>query len=321
MQRKATIISPEIKLRLLAASLFLMVVIVEFLTRAIHDHRKVTLGIEDGVHQAIQLRQSAAERQILVAGNSLVFEDVSQPELQQGLGSGFVVHTAGVPGSTYDDWRYGLRSLFARGSQPDMLVFSISPSQFLRPPSVTPLLVSQLWSVGEIFDYARDQRLGLTKFSELLLEHYSTFFSLRDTVRIYVRKLIPGYEAMLNNWESSAPVAIIESQAATEAAFSTKLSDLTAACGSHTRLVLMIAPTNQPGDEAVEPALRTAAERLAIPVVEPVRETEWPLTDFQDDHYHLSPAAAARFSRLVAFRLRRLLADSSSRPEEMIADR
>ena len=72
----------------------------------------------------------------------------------------------------------------------------------------------------------------------------------------------------------------------------------------------MIPPTNQSADKEVEPALRSAAAKLSIPVIEPVRETEWPLADFQQDGYHLSAAAAGEFSKLVAADLAQILDDS-----------
>jgi len=303
-------IQPPTKLRILICLLSLLMISVELFTCTMHNHRQVTLAIEHGVAQALQIRSDTTYRKLLFAGNSLIFDDISQPVLQQCMGSGFQVYTAGVPGSTYFDWRYGLRALFERGSRPDVLVFSISPTQFLRPPAVTPPLVSQLWSTKEILAYHRDEQPGLTTFSELVFEHYSTFFSLRDTVRIYIRKFVPGYEGMLDGWAKAAPAPAIESGPAAEAAFVDKLSKLAAECPPHTQFVLMIPPTNQPADKAAEPILRSAAAKLGIPVIEPVRETEWPLSNFQRDGYHLSAAAAGEFSKLVAADIKQML-DSS----------
>ena len=229
------------------------------------------------------------------------------------MGSGYLVHTAGVPGSTYYDWRYGLHALFARGSQPDVLVFSISPSQFLRRPATTPLPVSTLWSTREIVAYHHEQNTDLSTLSELLLEHYSTYFSLRNTVRIYARKVIPGYESMIYGWTPSTLGPQLNAAPETEALFSDRLSKLVAECGSHTRLMLMVPPTNQLEDEKLQPALKAAAERLGIAVIEPIGEKGWPLTSFREDGYHLTLPAAAEFSKLVAADLKARLAESSNR--------
>jgi hypothetical protein len=305
--------SSETKLAILLCLLLAMLISIEYLARAMHDHRSATVRVEDGVRNALLIRQSPDHRQLLFAGNSLIYDDLSQSELQQALGSGFLIHTAGVPGSTYYDWSYGLHALFARGSQPDVLIFSISPSQFLRGPAATPMPVALLWNLREIVAYQREQRLDLTQVSELLLEHYSTFYSLRNTIRIFVRKSIPGYEPMVNDWSAAGLSHAVTEGPETPAIYSDKLARLATECGVHTRLILIISPTHQLEDEELEPDLKDAAEHLGIAVVEPIAEREWPLEKFREDHYHLTPPAAAEFSRLVAADLRQKLAYATVR--------
>jgi hypothetical protein len=303
-----TPLPPATKLWILLCVLLTTMISIEYLARAMHDRRDATLTIEDGVRRALLIRRSQDSRQLLFAGNSLVFDDLSQADLQQGLGPGFLIHTAGIPGSTYYDWQLGLHALFARGSQPDVLVFSISSSQFLRRPATTPLPVSRVWSIHEIVAYSREQHISLTAFSELLLEHYSTYYSLRNTVRIYVRKFIPGYESMIDSWNASGAGLTPQFGPRTQTIFTDRLAKLATECSPHTRLVLIIPPTNQREDEKLEPELRAAAAGLGIPVIEPVTEREWPLTKFREDGYHLTAPAAAEFSKLVAADLRRKLA-------------
>jgi len=306
-------LSSNAKVTILVCLLFATLISIEYFARAMHDHRSATLRVEEGVQDALLIRQSPDHRQLLFAGNSLIYDDLSQSELQQNLAPSFLVHTAGVPGSTYYDWSYGLHALFARGSQPDVLVFSISPSQLLRGPAATPVPVSLLWNLREILDYQREQRLNLTQLTELLLEHYSTYYGLRNTTRIYVRKFIPGYEAMVYRWTGSTAGSLQPTAKTPNALYAVRLSKLATECGTHTQLVLMLSPTNQIEDEKLEPALKAAAESLGIPVVAPVAEREWPLTKFRDDQYHLTPPAAAEFSKLVAADLRQKLVDSAGR--------
>ena len=301
----------ESRLAILLCLLFATLVSIECLARVMHSHRTATLNVEAGVKDALLIRQSPDRRQLLFAGNSLIYDDLSQPELQQILGSDYEVHTAGVPGSTFYDWRYGLHALFARGSQPDVLVFSISPSQFLRQPAATSLPVSVLWRNQDIVAFDRAEHPSPGTAADMFLQRYSTFFALKDTIRIYFRKFIPGFESLV--WAASVMTPSVDSAHATEPVYAERLSMLLAECGLHTRLVLMIPPTNQPADEALEPHLKAAAESLGIPVIEPVAEREWPITSFREDHYHLTPPVAAEFSRLVATDLRRKLVDSANR--------
>jgi hypothetical protein len=269
----------------------------------------VTLDIEHGIQEALAIRREDRHTGVLFAGNSLIYEGVSPAALRQGLPRTLAVHVAGVPGSTYDDWRYGLRSLFERGGEPDMIVFGISPSQFLRPPVVTALPVSRLWRSREIFAYCQDRSPGLTALSDLLLEHFSTFFYMRDVLRIYVRKAIPGYEAMLDGWARSAPTTKITAARVSlaRAVFKQRLSELQQECSNHARFVLIVVPTHQAEDAALEPALRGAADELAISVIEPVGELEWDGTSYQADGYHLTSGAAIKFSRLTSIALEKLI--------------
>ena len=278
-----------------------------------HDRRPATLCVEAGLRDALLIRGSPDHYQLLFAGNSLIYDDLSQAELQRSLGHSFLVHTAGVPGSTYYDWSYGLQALFARGSRPDVLVFSISPTQFLREPAVTAQPVSLLWSLREILAYQREQRPTLTEVTELVLEHYSTFYALRNTIRIYVRKVVPGYEALVNQAASPNSGPSQPSTQATKVLYAERLRNLAAKCGAHTQMILMFSPTNQLEDERLEPALKAAAQTIGIPIIAPVAEREWPVTQFRDDRYHLTQPAAAEFSKLVATDLRQKFVDSAVR--------
>jgi len=307
--------SSKTKLALLLCLLLTTGACIESLAHLMRERRQATRLVEAGIANALLIRPSQDRRQVLFAGNSLVYDDLSQSDLQQSLGPGFLAHTAGVPGSTYYDWRYGLRALFARGSQPDVLVFSISPSQFLRGPAATPAPVALLWSLREILDYRREERLNLNQLTELLLEHYSAFYLMKDTTRIYLRKFIPGYESMVHHWTAPPPTAVPQSAGDTASSYKKRLANLAAECGTRTQLVLMLSPTNQAEDEALEPALKQAAASLGLPIVEPVAEREWPLAKFRDDRYHLTPPAAAEFSKLVAADLLRKLAAPQNRAE------
>jgi hypothetical protein len=308
-----------LKLAILLCCLFLVVMFVEVFTRVLHDRRKVTLTVEQSVEDALAIRHADGRKQVLFAGNSLIFMDVDRNALQDSMGQGYLVHTAGVSGSTYYDWRYGFRALFHRGGQPDLVVFAISPSQFLRAPTVTPLIVSKLWRNEDVVSYFHDLHLNLSTFTELLLERYSTFFSLRDIVRIYVRKVIPGFEDLVGVWARPTPTKPRENQPPTRQAYVDRLSKLARELPRNSQLVILIPPTNQPTDAAAEPFLREAAQELGIAVEEPIHEYEWPSSRFQVDEYHLTPKAAADFSHIVGADVAHLAYAQNSRPPVVAA--
>jgi hypothetical protein len=287
-------------LRVLCCWVLVLCAVIEAGSIGLRNHRSVSLDINNGIESALAMRRVAKTAQIIFAGNSLVYEGISLPVLQTSLGNEVTVATAGIPGSTYYDWEYGLRALFARGSEPDVVVFGISPSQFLRAPAVTSLPVSRLWRSSEITAYYLDWRPGLATVGDLVLEHYSTFFSMRDVFRIYGRKQIAGYSSMVHEWGSHAQDLAVGDEDAKAATYLKRLGALQSECRAHAHLVLIVVPTRQIDDEADEPLLRHAASQLGIPVIEPIQEREWPIGQFQGDGYHLTIEAARQFSRITA---------------------
>lgn len=98
---------------------------IEATSRVLHDHRRPTIEIEHELNSAFAMHRTPGVTQILLAGNSLIHEGTNAETMQTALGAGYHVQGAGIPGSTYIDWKYGLESLFAEGSRPDLVVFAV----------------------------------------------------------------------------------------------------------------------------------------------------------------------------------------------------
>ena len=281
--------------------------IVEASSLSMRDHRSSTLSQEREIDEALAIRPVPSAEQVLVAGNSLVFDGIDAKALQQAAGSSYVTHAAGIPGSTLSDWQYGLQSLFERGSRPDIVVFAISPLQMLRGSTATPVPVARLWSARQIWSYYKSEHIPLSEMADLVLEHYSVFFSMRDTFRIYIRKWIPGYARLANEWltqPSSSGMKGIGNPDI-DRLLRQRLSLMNKTCRSHgSRFVFLIVPTHEKEDSALEPYLISAAQELGVPLIVPAREGALPLSNYKPDGYHLTPKAASAFSSLVGAELR-----------------
>ena len=265
---------------------------------------------KSGVRQRSSSASHPDHRQFLFAGNSLIFEDLSQAELQRAL----------APASSFTPPAFPARRTTigvmdcARSSRAAASP-TCSSSHQPQPVSARPRSDTRCPSPScgdqEIFAYQREQRLRPEPSSrELLLEHYSTYLRARNTLRIYIRKFIPGYESMVYRWPRSG--ATRPSRRATGQLFNGKTH--------HARRRMRLpypaypdAPPHEPIEDERRNHAKAAAEGLGIPVIQPIAEREWPLTKFREDHYHLTPPAAAEFSRLVATDLRQKLADSTAR--------
>ena len=91
-------------------------------------------------------------------GNSLLLHGIDRDSLRVLMGPNYQVVLYPIEGTTYLDWAYGLRRLFAEGSRPAVVVLCISTRHLLSDATD-----------GEGFAHAlmqlRDLRAGRARFS------------------------------------------------------------------------------------------------------------------------------------------------------------
>ena len=77
--------------------------------REVEDRRAAVL---------LQPRMPDGSTSILVVGNSLLLHGIDRARLQREMGSRYHVVLYPIEGTTYLDWYFGLRRLFADGARP-----------------------------------------------------------------------------------------------------------------------------------------------------------------------------------------------------------
>lgn len=299
----------------LLMSMLLVSASIEGGARLLRDRRPLTVRVEQSIRQAASIKPTPDHVQVLIVGNSLVYDGVDRNAFQQGAGSKYRVHASGIPGSTFSDWKYGIEALFDRGSKPDVLVLAMSPAQVLRSAKATDTVAAKLWLSRQVLSYSLTEGTGPDQFAELVLDHYSTFFYLRQTFRIFVRKLIPGYEGIANTLLANPAISAAKpgTNEVLIARYRDQLSATESMCRGHNaRFIFLIVPTRQVEDAKEEPALEVAAQSLGIQVISPVSEQEWPLSQYKPDGYHLSAQAASVFSTLAGTELKRKLESNAA---------
>lgn len=245
---------------------------------------------------AIQLVSTAGTpHTVLIVGNSLVLHGIDVNAMDSALGPGYEVKKETIVGSGYQDWLYGVPSLLDRGSRPSLIVLGFSPAQLVmdRPPIArTTHLV---WTTRNLERYTFNDHVGLTAASNLLLQHFSAFYALRDQLRQDSRKLIvPGYAAMSHDFFDGAPLKPNRTMDIATAA--ERLAQLDSLCAVRgVRFAYLLMPTRAVDDMAIEPMMIAAGKRAGVPVLVPIPNRELPPED-QLDGYHLNPAGAAVFS-------------------------
>jgi hypothetical protein len=271
------------------------------------SHVGANVSVVTETDGALHLVSTAgAPRTVLIVGNSLVLHGIDVTALDSSLGLGYMARKETVVASGYEDWRYGVSSLFDRGSHPSLVVLAISPAQLSmeRPP--VGRTANLVWTTRNLARYAIDHRLGLTDASNLLLVHYSAFFALRDQLRQDSRKVIvPGYAAMSHDFFDTAPLT---PDSTTYLPIATsRLAQMDSLCAARgVRFAYLVIPTRAPDDMRMESMVAEAGKRAGVPVLIPIPNESLPASD-QLDGYHLSPAGAIAFSTRAGPVLRQTL--------------
>jgi hypothetical protein len=283
---------------ILLALIVVLLAVCELASRLVFSSLKSNLRLRQEIGMALHIADTAgpnAPHRVLIVGNSLVLHGIDVPSVDSGLGPRYRADRLALVDEGYDGWRYGIRSLFDRGSRPDVVVLAISPAQFVsdRPP--TGVMVGSIWTARAVVAYALHARADLTTATDLLLAHVSEFFALRQRLRQDTRKLIvPGYVAMSSQLFNRLP--IVPDPTTNEPIAAARLDTLRRLCAEHgARFVYLIVPTRASDDDVLEAALVDAGHATGVPVVVPVPNASLPPAMLLDG-YHLNDDGARFFS-------------------------
>lgn len=297
--------SPRLRTVLLVCAI--LAIGFEALCAWMFNHLETNRSVIEETNDALHLGSSpGAPRSVLIVGNSLVLHGIDLNALAATLGSGYTARKEAIVGSGYEDWLYGVRSLLDRGSRPSLIVLAFSPAALVQERPPVGRSTHLVWTTRNLARYATAHRVGLTVASNLLLEHFSAFFALRDQLRQDSRKVIvPGYGAMSHDFFDQAPIAtnaVVDVPLA-----ASRLAEMDSLCAAQgVRFAYLLIPTRAPDDIRMEPMVVDAGRRASVPVLIPLPNESLPASD-QLDGYHMNSAGAVAFSSLAGSALRKTL--------------
>jgi len=177
-----------------------------------------------------------------MVGNSLLLAGVDVDRLQQLTATSLRIYPIFLEATTYYDWLYGLRRLFREGARPQVVVVGLPVSSFLGNGVRHEYGPLMLFDAREVLDASSDSGLDRTATSNLLLEHWSTFWDARSILRAQIlRHMIPHFEDlfMLARGKPTIPQGAEFDRIA-----SSRLRRLREICEAHgAKLILVIPPT------------------------------------------------------------------------------
>ena len=256
------------------------------------------------VKAALALRPSVSPKQVLVVGNSLLDNGVLFDEASRSLRPDIEATRLMVPATTYMDWYYGLRRLFAEGARPDVVVLVLSPRQLVTLRNRGPYSAYHMFRTRDIIRVAHEQGLSNTEITDLFFEHYSAYFADGDEPRKGVlRRILPGLPLLMGTMTRTDPVPLVSDEVfETATTRLIALRELAATC--NVRFILVIPPSGESkGDEAYQAVVRAGAA-TGVPVLMPagIGSIE---PELYSDKFHLNSRGAKLFTPRFADALRR----------------
>src|SRR6266436_908766 len=246
---------------------------------------------------------------VLMVGNSLLLAGVDVDRLHQLTATRLRIYPIFLEATTYYDWLYGLRHLFREGARPQVVVVGLPVSSFLEKGVRQEYAPLMLFDVREVLDASSDLALDRTATSNLLLEHWSTFWDTRSILRAQVlRHMIPHFENLfiLAKGKPSIPQGIEFDRIAVS-----RLQRLRELCEEHgAKLILLIPPT--PSSDSFARQMVTASRKVGVETLVPVDPSVLSTRYYQSDETHLNSEGAEIFTSALATYLRKKIVTAES---------
>ena len=277
------------------ASLALFCIAIEGLTRLGFSHiSRIEARISHDRRATVRIRKSDKPA-VLFVGNSLLLEGLDEARLRDSLAREAQPVRFPIEQTEYLDWYYGLRRLFADGSQPDFVILCMGVAHLISPQIRGDYSAYYLFRAGDIPQIGREVHYDLTKTSSLLLSRFSLFYAGRSALRNFVlTRSDPAYAEVMRNIgvEPSHRLADEEIERIAEI----RLAALRQLCSSHgARFAFLLAP----GFGAGESAVVNAGKRSGTDVMVPIHLNEFDRDKFRDG-FHLNHAGAEIFTGKVS---------------------
>jgi hypothetical protein len=273
------------------------VVVLELGTRFAFAHiSRIEHRIRTEHANAVAIRHQPGARSVLLVGNSLPLLAVDMDQLEKALPNQIRPYRFVIESTQLFDWKFGLRRIFADGARPDVIVVSVGAT-FMLPTAIRGDYSSYyLFRTADIHELADSLGYDNTRRSNLYFARYSLFFAGRAPLRNFIlNRADPAYAELLHTL-GNVPGRRGRSDAI-EAASRSRLAAMKALAATYNATLVLLIP---PGfARAEEPAVLRGAAEAGVPVIAPVAQGAWGEEMFSDG-FHLNPAGAKEFTRLLA---------------------
>jgi hypothetical protein len=245
--------------------------------------------------RAVSLRPDPRDKSVtmLIVGNSYLEVGVNRDSLQEEIAPNYSLAYLPMSGTSYLDWDFGLRRLFAEGSRPAIVGVCLSTRDLISDTTDGGSFANSLMLKRDILQVKRESHLDNTAASEYLFANFSSWLGHRGEIHNWLlRKSAPGINNLVLYFRPKnrplPPASDIVARALPRLRL---LSEVCQQNGS--RFFLLIPPTRDVNDASNE--VKAAAAKEGLLVVLPFQHAELPESVFLDGA-HLNPQGAALFT-------------------------
>jgi hypothetical protein len=244
---------------------------------------------------AVSLRPALAHSSatMLIVGNSYLELGVNRDNLQQEISPAYSVAYLPIQGTSYLDWYFGLRRLFAEGSRPAIVGVCLSTRDLISDATSGEPFAHSLMLERDILKVRVEGRLDNTTTSDYFFANFSSWLGHRGEIHNWLlRRTVPNVSDLASSFRPRnlplPPSDLVVAKALP------RLRLLSHLCEENgTRFFLLIPPSLDVEDASN--ALQEAAGREGMLVVLPYQHAELPESAFLDGS-HLNPRGAALFT-------------------------
>lgn len=257
--------------------------------------------------EALSLRHGADRPTVLVAGTSLLLEGVDFPRFAQMLGDKWDVHRWVMEQTSYLDWYYGLRRMYANGSRPDAVVLMMGPLNFARTSFRGEYSARKMLLTKDVWEASRALQLHPTEATNLLAANLSEFYGLKTELRkVLLIRMIPNLPKLtgmiIRHDNRQLPDDRLRTVGLERFA---ALRSMAEANGGQ----VMLAIPPRPSKGTASDVLKEAGREEGVPVLVSVPQGEMGYSYYRDGN-HLKPHGAAIYTDRLEPDLRRALEEA-----------
>ena len=300
----------HLALWILVGGFVVVCLLTEVSSRLVLNKRAMTKQrIDVQMPAVLRLRHGeGAETSILLVGNSVMVYAINPRILKTDLAIQCEIAPLFIEATSYYDWYYGLRRIFAEGAEPDVVIVALPATSFLETHIRADYFSATLLDRRDLLQLSRDLQYNWTKMASLFVGTLSSFWAHRGVIRAVVLSVFSS-DSKLRGLVRDLPPKSTMTEAQIDRELrnvaSYRLVALAALCADHeAQLVILLPPVVSRNDhfKTFFEIASAAGAKVLLPISsETLRPRDFP------DGAHLGSSLVDNFTHSTVLAIRGLL--------------